>query len=70
MKKKTANVLFASAIPERMDRDVTLPARFLRMLDKLPIRQRVKGKSVAVKMHVGGGPPPPYPEGLTGCALI
>jgi uncharacterized Fe-S center protein len=55
MKKKTANVLFASAIPERMDRDVTLPARFLRMLDKLPIRQRVKGKSVAVKMHVGGG---------------
>lgn len=55
MKKKASDVLFASAIPERLDRDLTLPARFTRLLDRLPIQKRVKGKSVAIKMHVGGG---------------
>lgn len=53
MKKST--VYFASARPERLERDCTLPAKFMRLLDKLPLQKRVKGKTVAIKMHVGGG---------------
>jgi uncharacterized Fe-S center protein len=51
----TSEILFASAVPERVDRDCTLPARFMRLLDRLPVLDRVKGKTVAIKMHVGGG---------------
>ena len=54
MTKKTSTVLFASAKPERLERDRTLPARFMRLLSRLPIQKRVKGKTVAIKMHVGG----------------
>lgn len=52
--KKNSTVLFASAIPERMDEDCTLPARFKRLLAKLPVVGRIAGKTVAIKMHVGG----------------
>jgi uncharacterized Fe-S center protein len=55
MSQKTSPVLFASAHPERMDRDCTLPAKFMRLLDRMPIKDRVKGKTVAIKMHIGGG---------------
>lgn len=55
MKNKISDVLFASAIPSKMDREETLPARFQRMLKKLPLHQSVKGKKVVVKMHLGGG---------------
>jgi len=55
MSKKMSEVLFASAIPERLDRECTLPARFMRMLDLMPIKKLVKGKVVAIKMHLGGG---------------
>lgn len=48
-------VLFASARPERVDRGLTLPARFDRLLERLNVSGAVKGKTVAVKMHVGGG---------------
>jgi uncharacterized Fe-S center protein len=48
-------VYFASAIPERMDRNLTLPARFMRLLEKMPIQKRIHGRSVVVKMHLGGG---------------
>jgi len=51
---KQSEVLFASAIPRKMDRSETLPARFMRLLEKLPIKKRVRGKVVAIKMHVGG----------------
>lgn len=54
MKKIQNVVYFASAIPEKLERDLTLPSKFTRMLDRLPIIERVKGKTVAVKMHVGG----------------
>jgi uncharacterized Fe-S center protein len=47
-------VLFASAKPERMERDLTLPAKFQRMLDRMPVADAVKGKTVAIKMHLGG----------------
>jgi uncharacterized protein len=50
-----SKVLFGSAIPERMDRNLTLPPRFQRVLKELPIVERVKGKTVAIKMHLGGG---------------
>jgi len=50
-----STVYFASALPGRLDRDQTLPARFNRLLEKLPIEKRVPGKSVVVKMHFGGG---------------
>ena len=53
--RKPAEVLFASAKPDRMDRNETLPARFQRLLERLPLKERVKGKTVAVKMHLGGG---------------
>lgn len=55
MTDRCSTVLFASAVPKSMDRNKTLPALFQRMLKKLPIRERVKGRTVAIKMHLGGG---------------
>lgn len=57
MSTRTAprDVFFASARPDRLDRSQTLPARFMRLLEKLPIHDRVKGQTVAIKMHLGGG---------------
>lgn len=37
-----------------MDIDCTLPARFVRLLKQLGVAEQVKGKTVAIKMHVGG----------------
>jgi len=55
MKRKQSTVYFASAIPAKLDRNLTLPAKFGRLLDGLQIQQQVKGRTVAIKMHVGGG---------------
>jgi len=55
MSMGVSTVLFASAVPARMDRDQTLPVRFQRLLDKLAMARRVKGRTVAIKMHLGGG---------------
>ncbi len=49
-----SEVFFASARPEKMDRSLTLPARFQRLLERMPIGDRVAGKTVAIKMHLGG----------------
>jgi hypothetical protein len=38
-----------------LSRDASLPAKFERMMDKLNFRKRFKNKTVAVKMHLGGG---------------
>jgi uncharacterized Fe-S center protein len=50
-----SDVLFAPVTFERYDAELTLPARFDRLLDETGLRERVNGKLVAVKMHVGRG---------------
>ena len=52
--KGQAEVLFASAAVERLEAKATLPAKFLRMLDRLPMKRVCGGATVAVKIHVGG----------------
>ena len=37
----------------RYDADLTLPAKFKRMIDHMNLADRVKGKYTAIKMHVG-----------------
>ena len=50
-----SEVLFASVLFDRYDADVTLPAKFKRMIDKMGLEDRVKGKTTAIKMHLGRG---------------
>jgi len=52
--KGQAEVLFASAAVERLEAKATLPAKFMRMLDKLPMKRVCAGGTVALKVHVGG----------------
>ena len=54
MSENKSDVFFASAIPERVDRHLTLPACFQRLLAAMPIAERIKGKTVCIKMHLGG----------------
>jgi len=54
MAKQSSTVFFASAVPARLDRELTLPAKFRRLLAALPIQECVRGKTVAIKMHLGG----------------
>ncbi|MCX5653544.1 MAG: DUF362 domain-containing protein [Planctomycetota bacterium] len=49
-----AEVLFASAFVERLEAKATLPAKFMRMLDRLPLARICEGGVVALKVHVGG----------------
>jgi len=49
-----STVLFASAHVAQIDRNLTLPAKFGRMLEKIDLAARFGGKRVAIKMHVGG----------------
>lgn len=49
-----SEVLFASADVPRIEAGASLPAKFQRMLANLPLSDIVKGKSVALKMHLGG----------------
>ncbi len=48
------DVYFASVAIKRLEPRFTLPAKFQRMLSRLNLAERVAGKSVAVKMHLGG----------------
>jgi len=50
-----SKILFASVEFERYDAEQTLPKRFERLLDQAGIAEKVKSKTVAVKMHVGRG---------------
>ncbi len=50
---KKSIVKFASSGFESIDAKNTLPAKFERMLSKIPLRKMVKGKMVALKMHLG-----------------
>ncbi|MCX7848467.1 MAG: DUF362 domain-containing protein [bacterium] len=50
-----AEVLFASVRVERLEPELTLPAKFERMLKEFELAKGVKGKQVGIKMHFGGG---------------
>jgi Uncharacterized Fe-S center protein len=51
----SSEVLFAPIAYARYEESQTLPAKFDRLLDASGLGERVNGKSVAIKMHVGGG---------------
>jgi uncharacterized protein len=51
----TATVTFASARPREIRQNATLPALLDRMLTSWDFKRRFKDKSVAIKMHLGGG---------------
>lgn len=51
---KTAEVLFAPAAIARLEAKASLPAKFQRMLDRLPMKRVCADATVAVKVHVGG----------------
>ena len=48
-----STVLFAPMTYNAYDANQTLPARFDRLLDQTPLKDIVKGKTVAIKFHVG-----------------
>lgn len=50
-----AEVLFADIAVPRIEANLTLPAKFKRMLAAFDFGERVKGKQVGIKMHFGGG---------------
>ena len=47
-------VHFASAKMSALKADASLPAKFQRLLDSYPLREMFDGKTVAIKMHLGG----------------
>ncbi|MCE7699880.1 MAG: DUF362 domain-containing protein, partial [Methanobacterium paludis] len=49
-----SNVLFASAHVPRIDRNLSLPAKFGRMIERMGFDERFHDRRVAIKMHVGG----------------
>ncbi len=51
----SATVLFSPMAYSRYEASQTLPAKFSRMLKKTGLADKVKGKTVAIKMHVGDG---------------
>ena len=50
-----SKVLFAPMAYSRYEANQTLPAKFDRLLKKTGLAEKVKGKTVAIKMHVGAG---------------
>lgn len=48
-----SKVLFSSVNFDKYDADVTLPAKFARLIDRMGMEGVVKGKWTAVKMHLG-----------------
>ncbi len=50
-----SKVFFADIAIESIEESKTLPAKFQRMLKKLELAKKVKGKNVVIKMHFGGG---------------
>jgi hypothetical protein len=53
-RRRPAEVLFASADVDRIEARASLPAKFQRMLDRLPLRRLCAGGTVCLKMHIGG----------------
>ncbi|MFC1504828.1 DUF362 domain-containing protein [Spirochaetota bacterium] len=52
--KSSTRIFFADIAVDALEPGKTLPAKFNRMLRKLDLKSRVEGKSVAIKMHLGG----------------
>ena len=52
-KSSKPTLLFADAAVETLERSKTLPAKFERMLKRLNLSGKVRGKSVVIKMHIG-----------------
>ena len=50
-----AKVYFATTEVKTLSRKSSLPAKYMRMMDKLNFKKRFNKKTVAVKMHLGGG---------------
>jgi hypothetical protein len=50
-----ATVHFADTTVKTLSKNDSLPAKFQRMIDKLDFASRFEGKTVAIKMHLGGG---------------
>lgn len=50
-----SKVLFAPMAYARYEANQTLPAKFSRLLEQSGLAEKVKGKTVAIKMHVGSG---------------
>ena len=48
------NVFFADARPRGLSADLSLPAKFRRLLQKMDLGSSVRDRTVAVKMHLGG----------------
>ncbi len=49
----STQVFFGNARQSRLRADETLPAKLDLIIDKLNLRERVNGKTVAIKMHLG-----------------
>jgi len=49
-----STLLFADAAVETLERNKTLPAKFERMLKLARLAEKVAGKNVVIKMHIGG----------------
>ena len=49
-----STVYYASPRQTRLEANETLPIKLDLIVDKLGIRDRVKGENVAIKMHLGG----------------
>lgn len=52
---KKSLVKFATVKFDKLEKEATLPAKFQRMLKSLPLNEMVERKTVALKMHLGGG---------------
>ncbi|HPP66621.1 MAG TPA: DUF362 domain-containing protein, partial [bacterium] len=50
-----ADVFLASSKVKRLEKNASLPAKFLRLLTMLNLNEKVKGKNVCIKIHVGDG---------------
>ena len=48
-------VKFSDVKFKKLDKEATLPAKFQRMLKKIQLDRIVDGRTVALKMHLGGG---------------
>ena len=50
---KKSMLLFADAAVESLERDKTLPVKFERMIKRMKLSEKIGGKTVVIKMHVG-----------------